>query len=84
MHTCEVTSVVSDSATLWTVICEAPLSIGFSKQEYYSGLPCLPLRDLPDPGITPASFISPVLAGGFFTISATWEAKVMHSIHLFF
>ena len=43
---CSVTSVVPDSATLRTVALQAPLSTGFSKQEYCSGLPCLPPRDL--------------------------------------
>jgi len=43
----------------------------FSWQEYWSGVPFLPLGDLPDPGIESAS---PALAGGFFTTSATWEA----------
>ena len=42
-------------ATLWTVVRQAPLSMGFSRQEYWSGLPCLPPGDLPDPGIKPAS-----------------------------
>ena len=49
-------------------------SMGFSRQEYWSGLPCPPPRDLPDPGIEPGSLPSPALAGGFFTINATWEA----------
>jgi len=48
--------------------------MGFSRQAYWSGLPCPPPEDLPDPGIKPAPFISPALAGGFFTTSATWEA----------
>ena len=61
--------------TLWTVACQAPLSMGFSRQEYWSGLPCPPPEDLPDPGIEPSSFMTPALAGGFFTTSATWEAK---------
>ena len=62
-------------ATLWTVTCQAPLSTGFSKQEYWSGLPCPPPPgDLPDPGIEPASLTSPELAGRFFTTNATWEA----------
>ena len=47
----------------WTVAHQAPLSMGFPRQEYWSGLP-FPSRDLPDPGITS---VSPVLAGGFFT-----------------
>ena len=58
-------------ATLWTVARQAPLSMGFSRQEYWSGWPCPSPGDLPEPGIKPTS---PVLAGGFFTTSATWEA----------
>ena len=46
-------SVVSDSATLWTIACQAPLSMGFSRQEYWSGLPFPPPGDLSDPGIEP-------------------------------
>ena len=42
-------------ATLWTVARQAPLSMGFSRQEYWSGLPCLPPGDLPNPGIEPRS-----------------------------
>ena len=60
--------------TPWTVAHQAPLSMGFSRQEYWSGLPCPPPGDLPDPGIEPSSLISPALAGGFFTTSTTWEA----------
>ena len=50
------------------------LSMGFSRQESWSGLPCPPPGDLPHPGIEPTSLSSPALAGGFFTTSATWEA----------
>ena len=57
---------------LWTVARQAPLSMGFSRQEYWSGLPCPPPGDLPDSGIEPASLMSPALAGRFFTTSATW------------
>ena len=60
--------------SLWTVARQAPLSMGFSRQKYWSGLPCPAAGDLPDPGIKPASFMSPAMAGGFFTTSATWEA----------
>ena len=70
----QVASVVSDSATLWTIDRQTSLSMEFSRQEYWSGLPCPPPGDLPDPGIKLASLLSPVLAGGFFTTSATWEA----------
>ena len=72
MH--EVTSVVSDSVTPWTVACHAPLSMGLSRQEYWSGLPCPPPGDLPDPETEHMSLLSSALAGGFFTTSATWEA----------
>ena len=64
MHACSVTP---DSATLWTVACQAPLSMGFSRQEYWSGLPCPPPGDLPNPGIEPVSLTPPALAAGFFT-----------------
>ena len=56
IHVCSVTqSCMSDSATPWTVAHLAPLSMGFSRQEYCSGLPFLPPEDLPDPGIKPES-----------------------------
>ena len=58
-----------------TVACQAPLSMGFSRQEYWSGLPCLPPGDLPDPGIEATSLMSPALAGGFFTTSTTWDSE---------
>ena len=61
--------------TPWTVAHQAPLSMGFSRQEQWSGLACPPLGDLLDPGIEPESLMSPALAGGFFTTSATWEAN---------
>ena len=48
-------------ATLKTVACQAPLSMGFSRQEYWSGLSCPPPGDLPDPGIEPAFPVAPVL-----------------------
>ena len=67
-------------ATPWTVAHQPPLSMGFSKREYWSGVPCPPLGDLPDPGIEPVSLMSPALAGRFFTTSATWEA--LHSSKL--
>ena len=59
--------------TLWTVACQAPLSMEFSRQEYWSGFPCPPPGDLPDPGIEPRSLMSPALAGRFFTTCATLE-----------
>ena len=57
--------------------------MGFSRQEYWSGLPCLPTGDLPDCGIEPWSLMSPALAGGFFfTTSATWEALIQQMLVL--
>ena len=75
----QVTSVVSDSMTPWTVAHQAPLSMGFSRQEYWRGLPFLPPGDLPDPGIEPASLASPALAGVLFTTSAT-SVQFSHSV----
>ena len=65
--------------TLWTVACQVLQSMGFSRQAYWNGLPCLPPGDLPDPGIEPSSLMYPALAGGFFTTSATWEAHTDYS-----
>ena len=61
--------------TPWTVVRQAPLSVEFPSQEYWSGLPFPPSGDLPNPGIKPASPVSPESAGGFFTTNATWEAQ---------
>ena len=61
------------SATPGTIACQAPLSMGFSRQENWSGLPFPPPRHLPNPGVEPASHLSPALAGGFLTTSTTWE-----------
>ena len=60
----QLLSHVQLCTTLWTVARQAPLSMGFSRQEYSSELPCPPPGDLPDTGIEP---VSPALAGGFFT-----------------
>ena len=57
-------------ATPWAVARQALLSMGFPRQEYWSGLPFHPPGDVPDPGTEPKS---PALAGRFFTTSATWE-----------
>ena len=56
----------------WIVAHQAPLSMEFSRQEYWSGLPLPTSRDLPDPGVEPVSLVSPSLAGRFLTTSATW------------
>ena len=61
-------------ASPWTVACQGPLSMGFSRQEHWSGLPCPPPGNLPNPGVEPSSLTSPALVGRFFTTSATWGA----------
>ena len=61
-------TVVPDAfETPWTVARQAPLSMEFSRQEYWSGLPFPPPGDLPEPGMEPKSPVSPALAGGFLT-----------------
>ena len=61
--------------TPWTVALQAPLSMGFSRQEYLSGLPLSPARNLPDPRIEP---MSPALAGGLFTIEPPGKPPLSH------
>ena len=56
---------------------QAPLSMGFFRQEYWSGLLCPPPGRLPDPGMKPVFLMSPALAGRFFTTSATWEDQYL-------
>ena len=56
-----------------------PVSMGFSRQERWSGLPCPSPGGLPDPGIKPTSLTSPVLAGGFFTTSPTVKPVLGYS-----
>ena len=75
LHVCCAKSLPSclTLATLWTVALQAPLSMGFSRQEYWSGSPCPPPEVLPDPETEPMSLVSLALAGGFFTTNATWE-----------
>ena len=69
-------SCVQLFVTLWTIAYPAPLSMEFSRQEFWSRLPCPPPRDLPYPGIEPAFPVSPALAGGFFATSTTWEVQL--------
>ena len=73
MHACVLGSIWL-FVTPQTIACQAPPSMGFPRQEYCSGLPFSPPRDLPDLGIKPPSPASPALAGRFFTYWATWEA----------
>ena len=54
-------------ATLWTVACQPPLSMGFSRQQYWSGLPFSPPGDLPNQGLNPCFLQVSYIAGRFFT-----------------
>ena len=69
-------------ATPWTGARQAPLPMGFSRQEYWSELPCPPLGNLPDPGIEHESLTSSALAGGVLPLATTWEAHIKHTVHL--
>ena len=70
-------SWVQRYANLWTEARQAPLSVGFSRQEYWSGFLCPPPGDLPDPGTEPTSLTSPALACGFFATIVIWEAPTL-------
>ena len=70
--------------SLWTVAHQAPLTMGFFRQGYWSGFPRPSPGDLPDPGMESPSLTSPALAGRFFTTSATWEAPKTLSILIYF
>ena len=67
-------------ATPWTIAYQAPLSMGLSGQEYWSGLPCPPPGDLPDPGIKPEPLMIPALAGEFFTTGAIGKAQTVSTL----
>ena len=71
---------VSVFKILWTVARQAPLSMGFSRQEHWSGLPFPSPGDPPDPEMEP---VSPALAGRFFTISAIWEEALFYMRRLY-
>ena len=81
MHTCVHAKSLQLCPTLCNPIyCQAPLFMGFCRQEYWSGLPFTSPGDLPDPGIQPASLTYSPLAGGFFTTSSTWEVPPLSNI----
>ena len=77
---CVVAKLLQSCLTLCNPMDQAPLSVEFSRQEYWSELPHPSPWDLPDPGIEPLSLASPALAGGFFATSATWEAQAGFSL----
>ena len=74
-HKCVLScfSCVRFLVTLWTTAHQAPLSMGSSRQEFWSGLLCPSLGDLPNPGVKPMSLTSPALARVLFTTSSAWD-----------
>ena len=80
MHVWSVIQLCADSVTPWAVACQAPLSMEFSKQEYWIGLSFPTLGDLPDPGIKPKSPVSPASAGEFFTTEPPGKPRVISSL----
>ena len=76
MKSLQLSLTLLSSGTLQTVARQAPLSMGFFGQEYWSGLPFSSPGGLPDPGIKPVPPVFPALAGGFFIIRDTWEAPI--------
>ena len=84
IHAVCMPSHVQLFVTPWTAVHQAPLTVGFSRQEYGSGLQLPSPGDLPDPEMKLDSLIAPALASGFFTTSTTWEAlSVTGSYKLF-
>ena len=84
MHVCMLScfSCVQLFATLWTLAHQSPLSMGFSRQEYWSGLLGPPLGDLPDPGIEPASPVAPALQADSLLLSC-WVTQIKYIKHKF-
>ena len=78
---CVLSHCVQLFATPWTIVHQAPLSMEFSRQEYWSGLSFPPPGDLPDPGIKPLSPASPALAGGFFITVSPGKPRWLFSQH---
>ena len=75
-------SCVQFCATLWIVAHQAPLFMGFSRQEYWSGLPCPPPGDLPDPGVKPMSPVSPALQADSLPLSHQGSPCVYRFIYI--
>ena len=80
MHACKVASILPNSVSLWTVKCQALLSMGFSMQEYWSGLPCPSPENLPDPGIERMPLMSPAFVSRFLATSTSYKIVCMCSV----
>ena len=82
LRACLFISVVSDFANPMTAACQAPLSMGFSWQKFWSGLPCSSPKDLPHPGIEPKSHGSPALQAYSLLLSPRGLDEIKESIFL--
>ena len=71
---CDLMDCSLPDSSVHGILLQASLSMGFSSQEYWHGLPCPPPGDLPNPGVEPSSLMSPAVAGRFSTTITTWEA----------
>ena len=80
---CSVASVCPLFAILWTIACQAPLSMGFSRQEYWSELPCPPPGDLSDPGVEPTSPVSPALQADSLPLSHHGSPSIPISLSIY-
>ena len=80
---CGIALVVSDSTTLWPEAGQSPQSMRFSRQEYWSGLPCPPSGDLPDLGIKPMPLTSPALAAGSLPLMTPAKPPKAFTLALF-
>ena len=78
-----ILSHFSTLCDLWSIVCEAPLPTGFSRQGYWSGFLFPSPGDAPDAGIEPTTLMSPGLAGRFLTTSITWEAHTLDYAQFF-
>ena len=83
LHAKSLQSCVHLFVTVWTLANQAPLSMGFSRQGYWSGLPCPPPGDLPDPGIEPSSLTSLALAGSLFTSKPPGKPHIVDVLVLY-
>ena len=72
-------SLIQLFSTLWTVACQAPLSMGFPRQEFWSGLPFPFPGDLLHPRVEPEAPASPALAGGFFTTEPSGKPRYLEA-----
>ena len=71
----------SDSVTLWTVVYQAPLFVGFPRQEYWGALPCPPPGNLPNPGMQPVPLMSPALVGGSLLLAPPGQPMSTNTVH---